>query len=250
MKIKCLIVAIAGLTLASSCQENSYEGFATKGSVYFQTNMSNWTTVDTLVNYSFVGKTGDSDTIWLNVNLMGDPANVDREFKIAVDPTTTNAIEGQDYEALDEHYFIKSGEMTARVPLVVFRTERMAEEAVRIGLKLVATNDLELGIYNRLTLGIVLSNFLKEPIWWSNPYDPYVGTEWEGLYLMKAADYFGPYSRRKHELCVEMIGEDFPDDIYMLIYDDYWEAAMVYMSQYFKDNYPVYDENGEIIEPW
>ena len=31
---------------------------------------------------------------------------------------------------------------------------------------------------------------------------------------------------------------------------DYWQQAGIYMSQYFKDNYPVYDENGKAIEPW
>jgi hypothetical protein len=29
-----------------------------------------------------------------------------------------------------------------------------------------------------------------------------------------------------------------------------WDVYGAYMSDYFEENYPVYDENGKIIEPW
>lgn len=241
---------MAALWLASSCKENSYEGFENKGAVYFQTNSENWTKIDSLVNYSFVGKPVDRDTVLLQVNLMGDPSGVDRKFKLAANKSETNAVEGQDYLPLDEYYYIKKGEMTAKVPLVVCRTARMSEQPVTVSLRLEATDDLELGLFNRLAVRVVLTDILMEPVWWNTPCDPFVGTPHEGYLMMKAADYYGPYSRRKHELCVQILGRDFPDDIMTFVYGEYWAAAMAYMSEYFQENYPVYDEIGNAIEPW
>lgn len=249
MKAISIILSAVALLGAASCQENSYEGFSNKGAVYFQSNESNWTKVDTVVNYSFVGKTAEKDTVWLQVDLMGDPSTQDRHFRLA--PAAGNEAQaGTDYEALKTDYTLKAGEMTTRVPIVVYRTEALSTHTVRLALTLVPTDELELGISGRTRMNIVMSDFLLEPTWWNTPYDPYVGTEYEGQYVMKAADYFGPYSRRKHELCIQELGQDFPEAITTLLYDEYWQAAMAHMSEYFAEHYPVLDENGEVIEPW
>lgn len=249
MKATNIILSALALLAAASCQQNSYEGFQNKGAVYFQTNETNWTKVDSVINYSFVGKTDDHDTIWLTVDLMGDPSAADRHFRLAT-TAGNEATAGTDFEALKSEYTIKAGELQTRVPVVVCRTAALAEHSIRLALSLEPTDELDLGLAGRTRLSIVLSDFLQEPVWWNTPYDPYVGTEYEGQYLVKAADSYGPYSRRKHELCIQVLGKDFPDDVMTFLYDDYWAAAMKHMSEYFEENYPVTDENGEVIEPW
>ena len=119
-----------------------------------------------------------------------------------------------------------------------------------LSLVLQPTSDLDLVFSNRLRMSIILSDFLIEPIWWNTPDDLYVGTMWDGMVAYKAGDDYGPYSRRKHELCVQELGQDFPESIITLLNDDYWVAAMAHMSEYFSDNYPIMDEYGNAIEPW
>ena len=63
--------------------------------------------------------------------------------------------------------------------------------------------------------------------------------------------YMGTYSKVKHEYCIRILGVDFPAnyDGFAATYE-YWQQAGKYMSQYFEENYPIYDENGNAIEPW
>lgn len=240
MKTRYLFLIIIALLVG--CKENSYEGFENKGSVYFQVNDDNWLRVDSVMNYSFAGKPQTTDTIWLRVNLLGDPSSEDRAFKLGVDPTTNTAVEGTHYEAFKDNYLIAAGEMTTRVPVIIYKTDDMEDETIKLSVVLVATDQLELGLQGRLKMTINMSDFLMEPVWWSTPQADY--------YDVKAEDYYGPYSRTKHELCIQILGQDFPEDILTFLGDEYWIAAMAHMSQYFADNYPVYDENGNVIEPW
>lgn len=65
-------------------------------------------------------------------------------------------------------------------------------------------------------------------------------------------DYmFGPYSRKKHEIFIQVLGHDFPaTSAEYSAMGDYWQTVMYHMNNYFTENYPIYDENGNIIEPW
>lgn len=233
----------------SSCKENEYEGFESEGSVYFQTNSINWTIVNAGTNYSFAGKKIDKDTVWIQVNLLGTPVDYDRQFAIAENGDNT-AIAGTHYEAFKNSYILKAGEMTTRVPIVIYNSDDIKTKLVHLSFSLVPTKDLGLGLQGRTDFYIDITSFLNKPSYWDEPWDMYEGTEWEGYYVICAADYWGPYSRVKHELCLELLGKDFPDNLLTLLSDEYWTAARSYMSQYFMENYPVYDENGEIIEPW
>ena len=248
MKTKYLFI-IALIATLFSCKENEYEGFEADGSVYFQTNTSNWTIINAGTNYSFAGKTITQDTVWLQVNLLGTPVDYDRQFAIAVNENNT-AVAGKHYEAFRESYTMKAGEMTAKVPIIVYNSEDIKSEVIRLSFSLVATSQLGLGLKGRTDYYIDLSSFLNKPAYWDEPYDPYKGTAYEGWFLYTANDFWGPYSRVKHEKVLEILGKDFPGDLLTLITDEYWTTAATYMSQYFEDNYPVYDENGDPIEPW
>lgn len=237
------------VVLMTGCKENKYEGFESDGSVYFQTSATNWTIVNAGTNYSFAGKTIEQDTVWMQVNLLGTPVDYDRQFVIAPNEQNT-AVAGKHYEAFKDAYVMKAGEMITKVPVVIYNSEDIKTQLIRLSFSLVPTSDLGTGLQGRTSYYIDITNFLNKPTYWDEPYDPYIGTDWEGEYVIRASDYWGPYSRVKHELCLELLGQDFPDDLMILLGDAYWTAASSYMSQYFAEHYPVYDENGNIIEPW
>lgn len=247
-KTTILSLLVFGL-LFVGCKENKYEGFESDGSVYFQTNSANWTMVNAGTAYSFAGKTIDQDTVWMQVNLLGAPVDHDRTFAIATNDNNT-AVAGTHYEAFKSGYTMPAGEMTVKVPVIIYNSEDIKTQMIRLSFSLVATNDLGLGLSGRTDYYIDITSFLNKPSYWDEPYDPYEGTEWEGMYAITAADYWGPYSRVKHEKCMEILGKDFPSDLMTLLTDAYWDAARAYMSNYFAENYPIYDENGNPIDPW
>lgn len=235
---------------ASSCTEDRMEGFQTEGSVYFQTSKDNWLSVSKGTNYSFAGKSIERDTIWMQVNLLGEPADYDRKFTISVNDDN-KAVAGKHYEAFQSEYIMKKGEMVTMVPVVLFNSEDLKTSAVRLSFSLGATSDLSLGLKDRTSYYLDLSNFLMKPAYWDEPYDQYIGTEYEGKYLIKVSDFWGgKYSRTKHEIMMKVLGQPLPEDQYTMLMDSYWQAARAYVSHYFLENYPVYDEDGEIIEPW
>ena len=54
-----------------ACQENDKTDFDSNGAVYFQVNQGSWSDTRDSIVYSFAGKDGDSQTLNVQVNLMG-----------------------------------------------------------------------------------------------------------------------------------------------------------------------------------
>ena len=66
----------------------------------------------------------------------GYPKSYDREFNVIVNPDSTTAEKGRDYEGLTDTYVIKAGERYATVKLTVHRTAEMFGDTLRLQLKL------------------------------------------------------------------------------------------------------------------
>ena len=120
-----------------------------------------------------------------------------------------------------------------QIPVTILGTDpRMENQAFQLAIRLEPSEDLELGLSYRTLARIQFSSMLTMPYYWDE-------------------FYWGPYSKVKHEKLIELLGVDFPatEDEY---YDDYdlWEVYCNYLSQWFAENYPVEDENGNPIDPW
>ena len=122
------------------------------------------------------------------------------------------------------------------VPVIIYNTDKSLENRqVVIALALKSSEELELGITERLSCRLIVSNMLSKPSYWEQTikYD------------------FGDYSRRKHELCILELKRDFPVEASEYSNErTMWQVYGAYMSDYFKENYPVKDENDVVIEPW
>ena len=210
--MKKLYYIILGLLVGLvACQENDKTDFDSNGAVYFQVNQGSWSDTRDSIVYSFAGKDGDSQTLNVQVNLMGGAVNYERHVRVVVNSGKTTAQEGIHYAALEE-------------------------EAFQLVLDLEPSDDLELGLTARTTVRVIISNILTRPYYWEDMYMDYV---------------FGPYSRVKHEYCIRELGMDFPQtlDEYGNNYEA-WQAYGKYMDNFFYENYPILDENGLAIEPW
>ncbi len=234
MKTK-LTIFLCTLLCCWACKDNPDFQFLGHDAVYFQVS-SDWEeTVDSL-NYTFAGKGTDVDVVYLRVNLEGNTAPRDREVRVVVDEAKTDAEAGLHYEALDDVYYLPADSVYLKLPITVYNKDNTLENRrVTLALQLEPTADLELGITERTSVRVLISNILTKPSYWDS--------------VIKY--YFGEYSRTKHELCIEQLGQDFPEtssEFYGSL--TYWQVSGQYMSNYFEENYPVRDENGKIIEPW
>ena len=221
-----------------SCKDNADYPFTGKDAVYFQlqTGSYYWTkTLDSIV-YSFAGKGVDQDTLWVRVNLAGEAAPEGRPVIVVVDEEKTTAEVGLHYEALQAEYELPRDSVYVNIPVVIYnKDEALENKQVVIALALKPSETLELGITERLSCRLLVSNMLGKPIYWEQTikYD------------------FGDYSRRKHELCMIELKRDFPVEASEYSNErTMWQVYGAYMSDYFEENYPIRDENNAIIEPW
>lgn len=226
------------LITLGSCKDNADYPFMGKDAVYFQLQSESyyWTTTLDSIVYSFAGKGVDQDTLWVRVNLEGETVPEGRPVIVVVDEEKTTAEEGLHYEALKAEYELPGDSVYVNIPVIIYnKDETLENKQVVIALALKPSEALELGITERLTCRLLVSNMLGKPTYWEQTikYD------------------FGNYSRRKHELCIIELGRDFP--VEASEYSDersMWQVYGAYMSDYFEENYPIKDENDAVIEPW
>lgn len=234
MKIKILYAIGFWCILSVACQENEMTDFENDGAVYFQLNTTYWTEVADSIVYSFAGKDVTEYTVNLQVDLMGMAVDRDREVRLAIDPELTTAEEGLHYRALETSYVLPAGAYTMQIPVTILGTDpRMENQAFQLAIRLEPSADLGLGLSQRTLARIQFSAMLTKPYYWDATYA------------------WGEYSKVKHEKMIEMFGIDFPTT-YEEYWEDYemWDAYANVLSQWFDENYPVYDENGNLIDPW
>ena len=65
-----------------ACQENDKTDFDSNGAVYFQVNQGSWSDTRDSIVYSFARKDGDSQTLNVQVNLMGEAVNYERHPRL------------------------------------------------------------------------------------------------------------------------------------------------------------------------
>lgn len=232
---KLLIFSILLATWCVSCKNNENYPFKGTDSVYFQIN-EKWEVMQDSIIYTFAGKGVDEDIIAMRINLLGYASSHDRKVSVVVDAENTTAKEGLHYQALKDEYILPADSVYLMLPITIYnKDEALNDKNVILDLRLERTDDLELGVVDRTNVRLFISNMLKMPSYWD-----------------RALKYmFSTYSRKKHELCILLLGVDFPEDIEDFdINDPFWRVSGEYMSNYFEENYPVYDENNNAIEPW
>lgn len=262
----------AGLMSCQEVEVMSYEG---EEGVYFAVQYGAEWGDTTLWSYypmtpiKFINA-GSADSIhYIRVVSTGDIKNYDRKVKMIVEQDSTTAVEGVNYEKLDDEYTIKAGIHFVDIPIKLMKNENIYKEAKRLSFKLIPTNDFTLSIpvWNSHAHGLwpndanhlfdntrhylELTNFLIRPAVWSGlpQADAAVGTQEAGR--------FGQFTVKKFELMVEVmtsIGKP-------ISYADFSTAATMpnpfqgvinevmsdYLIKQFDAGKPVLEEDGRLM---
>lgn len=137
-------------SLLVGCQENEMNTFDNEGAVYFQLNATNWSDMSDSIVYSFAGKDEMKVTLNLQVDLMGEAVDYDREICLIIDQKLTTAKEGVHYQALETSYILPAGAYTMQIPVTILGSDPdLEKKMVQLALQLKASNDLALGLSQR-----------------------------------------------------------------------------------------------------
>lgn len=235
MKHKYILPAfIAILFIVAGCSKNKMEVYQQKPAVYF----ASFTDQNDSLTHSLAGSLSEADTVYLTINLLGNKLSEDKEFSLAVNPATTNAIEGVHFEKLKEKYVFPKGVFNIQVPVILYKKDALLDsEYVSLGLTLKASDEMDAGYPAKLNARILFTNQLVKPVYW------------DALLSL----YYGAYSRVKHNVCIHLQGVDFPATQALAIKAPYsysfWMSYGRVACLYFTNNI-VNDEYGNRILPW
>lgn len=158
----------------------------------------------------------------------------ERFFKVEILESST-ATEGVDFEPLEYQYMFPSDSYETTIPIKLLETNNLKDSTMVLSLKLIPSDDFNLGEKLRQEVNIVFSDKLEKPSNWDN-------------YSWRYKDY----SRVKLEILLMLAEiEEFPSNEEISEnFEFYYYVLPRALSNYFRENYPVYDENENIIEPW
>lgn len=219
------------LLVMAACESGQEKFFDDTASIYF--NLSD--TQKDSITWSFAKTVAQEHMVEIPLEIAGYSTDYDRKYKVEVDEGRTTAKAGLHYKALEEEYVFPKGSFKANFPLVVYCKDLLLDSvAVCVQINLIPSEDFGNITADRQTVKVCVSNFLQKPSMWDNVY---------------GKKYFGPaYSRVKHKLILQVCKlDDLP------AYNSSTRNLLVgygmVMKNYFEENYPVYDENSQIIEP-
>ncbi len=183
----------------------------------------------------------DDTTLNIKVRVMGEIVDYDRYFKIHVVDTATDAVVGEDYDALEQQYVIKSGERETFIPITGHRQSKMLDTIYYLTLELEANEHfaLPLKYWRPLEQDYTDKNKIID-------VTRHVIGFSDGIYQPKAwiYNYLGKCTRKKMSLICSMFGLQLTD------FDNSNEMTMnkqkvlgQSLDRYLKDM----DEKGETI---
>ena len=195
--------------------------------------------IDTSV-YSFALKPTSitSDTIYLPVQVSGKLSSTARNVSLIADDNST-ALPNVHYKLLS--YTIEPNQNSARLPIVIYRTQDLKTNQVLLKLRLVQNESFKLFKENTFdsTYNFLINDVLSRPSEW--------GTNSNSQYFF----YFGAYSRVKYQLIINATGKfDFINPPLVsgewYFYKAQARNALIAYNNSNPGN-PLRDENGALV---
>lgn len=180
------------------------------------------------------------------VMLIGNILSSESTYKVEVVADETTATEGVNY-LLENEFIFPANTAKSNFQVILYKSDPELSEKIKyLTLRLIPTSELGVAFENRSKVVISLTTMLRVP----------AGTGYYGD-MTFFENMFGPYSKKKHEIIIEIIGHDFWDGNYgaaggldgLYYEEDYFLPYSRTVLKYFMEH-EVHDENGNLIKPW
>ena len=179
MKTYKIVSIMFALLCLFSCEQEQIFLYEENSGVYFDLNE------DKLLekSYSFFRNPGkEADTIYLNVNVIGNIMDRDRVFKAEVIPgELTNAPESS-YEILDG--VVPAGSYVGSLPVIVNRVPELEDGIYSIELKLISSDDFPLIDLAKSTYFISFTSLIAKPDNWDLYCSYFFGEKYSENWLL------------------------------------------------------------------
>lgn len=214
-----IILPVAALFLAVSCQKENIMTWSGDDRIRFRTDLVN----DTLQGYSFLGETSTvtQHVMHIEVNVEGQVRDFPRTVTLRQVATGKNdAVAGTHYVAftdaqVKDQYVIPAGAATAKIPIILIRHAALLDNEKILRVELVANE------YFRLTTDG--DRAFRRITFAEKPAMPDV---WNIAFVSiydASAPYFGTYGPAKHRFMIDQTNTAFDNDWF----SEYFISAMV-----------------------
>lgn len=258
--------------LLFACQEDEIETWHGGDGVYFYVqwpygtlssmDSTTWP-VQPYTEVNFFEEGVDTLQVSLRVRLAGDLVDYDRQFRIVIDPDSTT-VGAENYIIPNEYQTLAANTYYTDVPVTIISSAALEEEELQLGLRLQATEDLEIaipvwsvldGMYDNILNqedidgsfhAIRMNDFITRPAGWTQGKpNPQVGDQETG--------YLGFFSREKYEYILEHIPsltyEDFASSATMSFARQRSIASVIagYLTEAMNAGTPVLETDGRAM---
>ena len=210
----------------------------------------------------FLKISGDEYDVKLRVMTTGRVKDYDRTFRIVVDRDSTTAEQGVNYEPFEELQVVSAGECYTDVMIRVKRDEGIQKVERQLGLRLLPTEDFQIGIptwywlngmswpdggrmtHDATAHKILTNDFIVKPNRWPSSSLDTEGTTESGRW--------GVFTEKKYRLICERMSltyEDFTTNATMpgarqiMIQ----ETMAQYLQEMYNNKTPILEEDGRLM---
>jgi hypothetical protein len=222
-KIHFIYILFSFLVIAASCKKD--EIMLYEGDNYIQFTKG----YEDSSLFSFLSLTHKDEALTpMVVELVGDPQNRDRSYKIAVVKELTTAAPAN--YILPESFTFRANKVIDTAWITVKKTPEIALKPVKLVVRLEASNDFKVGQTDHAAAILYISNIIARPDWWNGSV--------EGRFM-------GDYSDKKYKLFIEVTGQS---DLDPANEDQIRYHTVVFRNYLLKEKdagRTVYEDNGE-----
>ena len=189
--MKTIQKVLAATLLAAALLSCSNEPYFWKGETYARlTAPSEWSLGTDSVSFTFSVYPEDIKEFTLDaqVSIIGLPSDSPRTVAVKVDPERTTALEGVHFE-YPGTVTVASGEHSAAFPILLKRTQDIADSDVRVRFIVTDDGDIKTGIRETNALTVKFNDKLSKP------------SNWDVL-----EEFFGDYSLTKYRYIITVTG--------------------------------------------
>lgn len=205
---------------------------------------------------------GDVYDAKVRIMATGRVKDYDRTFRLVVDKDTTTAVEDVHYEPFEEVRVIPAGMHYTDVTIRLKRDEVLQREEKVLGLKLLPTEDFEIGIpvwyqlngmwitdggrseFDATAHKFLINDFIVKPNRWPSAPDALEGTKESGRW--------GVFTEKKYRLMCELLSLEYKDfetnasmpNARQIIIQ---ESMAKYLQEMYDKKTPVLEEDGRLM---
>ncbi|WP_289755520.1 DUF4843 domain-containing protein [uncultured Duncaniella sp.] len=259
--MKKIIYCLLSMTLLwTSCSEEVIDYYSGQESIYFaqQWGVPHFThdylsLGGTLVNclqpsskIPFGEMIVNDSILNLTIQTSGACKDYDRPFKIEVVTDSTTAIEGTEFELIDNEAVIPAGEVRTKVKMVFHKTSRMDDENLQVQLRLVPGEHFSLP-FDSDGFGNMPKIHSGSPYYteYGGNFDPAIHNIFVNNFLVKPLNWndynMGIWSQEKYRLLLDYTGEMLGWTVADWSSPDMWQSrynvGLNYLAKYLLEQY-------------